>query len=164
MHPLRRGRVPGVGGCGGQECPAPRVWLSGANEDIEFDRVLWWQQALVGTTQCCCGDGARAWESRGSGILQLQGPPHSVPWQHLQLQWSRCLCLSQGTHCAPQPMAEAEGSVGAGGAEEPWLITEHCSPVAFCHLAGTLQAGLRWLVVPGATEQPQLGFSACPLV
>lgn len=55
-------------------------------------------------------------------------------------------------------MPEAEGSIetsaGAGGAEEPWLITEHWGPVAFCPLAGTLRAGLRWLVVAVPQSSP----------
>lgn len=116
----------------------------------------------MGTTQCCRGDGTRAWECHGAvGSCSCWAPL-------LQPQGSGCLCLSQGTHCALQPMAEAEGSMetsaGAGGAEELLLITERWGPAAFCPLAGTLRAGLRWLVVADATEQPQPVFSACPLV
>lgn len=96
----------------GQGCSAPRVWLSGANGDSELDHDLWQQQALVGTTQCCRGDGARAWQHhravgscscRTPSLSALAAPTatveaplafpkghtvHHSPWLRQRAQWN----------------------------------------------------------------------------
>lgn len=49
----------------GARVPSPKG-LAEWSRWRQLDRDPWWQQALVGTTQCCRGDGAGARERHGA--------------------------------------------------------------------------------------------------
>lgn len=49
----------------GARVPSPKG-LAEWSRWRQLDRDQWRQQALVGTTQCCRGDGAGAWERHGA--------------------------------------------------------------------------------------------------